>query len=42
VLAAKERMAKGDYTFPDNDIVLVPFSDQDGSAGLMLMDPFDP
>jgi len=42
VLAAKERMAKGDYTFPDNDIVLVPFSDQDGSAGLMLMDPSIP
>ena len=42
VLAAKERMSKGDYTFPDNDIVLVPFSDQDGSAGLMLMDPSIP
>jgi hypothetical protein len=38
VLAAKERMAKNDYQYPDNDIVLVPFSDQDGSAGLMLMD----
>ena len=42
VLAAKERMAKGDYPYPDNDIVLVPFSDQDGSAGLMLMDPTIP
>ena len=42
VLAAKARMAKGDYPFPDNDIVLVPFSDQDGSAGLMLMDPSIP
>ena len=42
VFAAKERMAKGDYIFPDNDIVLVPFSDQDGSAGLMLMDPSIP
>ena len=42
VLAAKERMAKGDYLYPDDDIVLVPFSDQDGSAGLMLMDPSIP
>lgn len=42
VLTAKERMAKGDYVFPDDDIVLVPFSDQDGSAGLMLMDPSIP
>jgi hypothetical protein len=42
VLAAKERMAKNDYQYPDNDIVLVPFSDQDGSAGLMLMDPSIP
>ena len=42
VLAAQERMKKGDYVFPDNDIVLVPFSDQDGSAGLMLMDPSIP
>jgi hypothetical protein len=42
VLAARERMAKGDYQYPDNDIVLVPFSDQDGSAGLMLMDPSIP
>src|SRR5258705_7023762 len=42
VLAAKERMAKGDYLYPDDDIVLVPFSDQDGSAGLMLMDPAIP
>ena len=42
VLAAKEAMKKGDYAYPDNDIVLVPFSDQDGSAGLMLMDPSIP
>jgi hypothetical protein len=42
VLAAKARMAKGDYLYPDDDIVLVPFSDQDGSAGLMLMDPSIP
>jgi hypothetical protein len=42
VLAARKRMAKGDYQYPDNDIVLVPFSDQDGSAGLMLMDPSIP
>ena len=42
VLAARERMTKGDYPYPDNDVVLVPFSDQDGSAGLMLMDPSIP
>jgi hypothetical protein len=42
VLAAQKRMKNGDYVFPDNDIVLVPFSDQDGSAGLMLMDPSIP
>jgi len=42
VLAAKASMAKGDYLYPDDDIVLVPFSDQDGSAGLMLMDPSIP
>ena len=42
VLAAKAQMAKGDYLYPDDDIVLVPFSDQDGSAGLMLMDPSIP
>jgi hypothetical protein len=35
-------MSKGDYLYPDDDIVLVPFSDQDGSAGLMLMDPSIP
>ncbi|MSP94127.1 MAG: hypothetical protein EXR00_02560 [Alphaproteobacteria bacterium] len=42
VMEAKARMAKGEYTYPDNDIVLVPFSDQEGSAGLMLMDPSIP
>jgi hypothetical protein len=42
VLAAKAQMAKGDYLYPDDDVVLVPFSDQDGSAGLMLMDPSIP
>ncbi len=42
VLAAKASMAKGDYVYPDDDVVLVPFSDQDGSAGLMLMDPSIP
>jgi hypothetical protein len=42
VLAAQERMKKGDYPYPDDDIVLVPFSDQDGSAGLMLIDPSIP
>ena len=42
VLAAKAKMAKGDYLYPDDDVVLVPFSDQEGSAGLMLMDPSIP
>jgi hypothetical protein len=42
VLAAKERMKEGDYPYTDNYIVLVPHSDQDGSAGLMLMDPSIP
>jgi hypothetical protein len=42
VLAAKASMAKGEYLYPDDDVVLVPFSDQDGSAGLMLMDPSIP
>ena len=42
VLAAKASMAKGDYVYPDDDVVLVPFSDQEGSAGLMLMDPSIP
>jgi hypothetical protein len=41
-LAAKARMAEGDYTFPDDDAIYIPFSDQDGSAGLMLMDPSIP
>jgi hypothetical protein len=41
-LAAKASMARGEYVFPDDDIVLIPFSDQDGSAGLMLMDPSIP
>jgi hypothetical protein len=42
VLSAKASMAKGDYVYPDDDVVLVPFSDQAGSAGLMLMDPSIP
>ena len=41
-LAAKASMAKGEYVFADDDIVLIPFSDQEGSAGLMLMDPSIP
>jgi hypothetical protein len=28
--------------FPDDDTMYIPFSDQDGSAGLMLMDPSIP
>jgi hypothetical protein len=36
------RMTKGDYPYPDNDIVLVPFSDQEGAARLDQMDPSIP
>ena len=41
-LAIKASMAKGEYVFPDDDAMYIPFSDQDGSAGLMLMDPSIP
>ncbi len=42
VLAKVERMKKGDYPYPDNDVVLVPFSDQAGAARLDQMDPSIP
>jgi hypothetical protein len=42
VLAKQERMKKGDGVYPDDDIVLVPFSDQEGAARLDLMDPSIP
>ena len=37
-----ELMKKGEYVYPDDDIVLVPFSDQAGGARLDLMDPTIP
>jgi hypothetical protein len=36
------RMRHGDYPYPDNDVVLVPFSDQEGAARLDQMDPSIP
>src|SRR5258705_11179807 len=42
VLAKQMRMTKGDGVYPDDDIVLVPFSDQEGAARLDLMDPSIP
>jgi hypothetical protein len=42
VLAKVERMKNGDYPFPDNGLVLVPFSDQAGAARLDQMDPSIP
>ena len=42
VLAKQERMKKGEGVYPDDDIVLVPFSDQEGAARLDLMDPSIP
>jgi hypothetical protein len=42
VHARIERMKQGNAVFPDDDIVLVPFSDQAGAARLDLMDPTIP
>jgi hypothetical protein len=42
VRARMGRMKAGDYLYPDNDIVLVPFSDQEGAARLDQMDPSIP
>jgi hypothetical protein len=42
VQARIERMKKGEHVYPDDDIVLVPFSDQAGAARLDLMDPTIP
>jgi hypothetical protein len=42
VLAKQTRMNKGEGVYPDDDIVLVPFSDQEGAARLDLMDPSIP
>jgi len=42
VQARIERMKAGDYPYPDDDIVLVPFGDPAGGARLDLMDPTIP
>jgi hypothetical protein len=42
VQALQARIAKGEHVYPDDDIVLVPFSDQDGAARLDLLDPSVP
>jgi len=42
VLALQARIKKGESTYPDNDAVLVPFSDQAGAARLDQMDPSIP
>ena len=39
VEALRDRIARGEGTFPDNDIVLVPFDAQAGAARLDLLDP---
>ena len=42
VTALKARIEKGESVYPDNDLVLVPFSDQAGAARLDQMDPSIP
>jgi hypothetical protein len=42
VLALKARIERGEHIYPDNDIVLIPFSDQAGAARLDQMDPSIP
>jgi hypothetical protein len=42
VTALKARIDKGESVYPDNDVVLVPFSDQAGAARLDQMDPSIP
>jgi hypothetical protein len=42
VLELQARIKKGEHIYPDDDIVLVPFSDQAGAARLDQMDPSIP
>jgi hypothetical protein len=42
VTALAARIKKGESIYPDNDVVLVPFSDQAGAARLDQMDPSIP
>ena len=39
VQALAERIKKGDHIYPDGDLVLLPFSKQEGAARLDLLDP---
>ncbi|HEX3484179.1 MAG TPA: hypothetical protein VHT51_03905 [Micropepsaceae bacterium] len=41
-LALRERIKKGESVYPDDDAILVPFSDQAGAARLDQMDPSIP
>jgi hypothetical protein len=36
------RIGRGEHIYPDDDVVLVPFSDQEGAARLDLLDPSVP
>ena len=42
VQALQARIKKGEHIYPDDDVVLVPFSDQEGAARLDLLDPSVP
>jgi hypothetical protein len=42
VQALEARIKQGEHLYPDNDVVLVPFSDQAGAARLDQMDPSIP
>lgn len=42
VQALEARIKRGEHTFPDDDMVLVPFSEQAGAARLDQMDPSVP
>ena len=42
VQALAASIKNGEHVYPDDDIVLVPFSDQEGAARLDLLDPSSP
>jgi len=42
VQAIEAAIKKGEHVYPDDDVVLVPFSDQEGAARLDLLDPSIP
>ena len=37
--ALAERIKKGEHVYPDSDLILIPFSKQEGAARLDLLDP---